>query len=94
MMMLRLVRILPMQPVLLIRRWSLTTMTIVHRIYVGLVPTKTATVIGNRANQRVMVVSYAAVLYGLTGILIRIRNSMTVAHPVPSLKKLNVDEDL
>ena len=85
--MMRLVR-LPIQPVLYIGKKAS------RLVIVGPIPTRLATVIGNRANQRVMVVSYTKILYGLTGILIMIRNSMTVAHPVPTLKKLNVDEDL
>ena len=55
-------------------------------IVVGPIPTSIATVIRNRANPRGMVVR--------DGLNMRMgQNSTSVAHPVPSLKKLNVDED-
>ena len=55
-------------------------------IVVGPIPTSIATVIRNRANPRGMVVR--------DGLNMRMgRNSTSVAHPVPSLNKINVDED-
>ena len=65
-------------------------------IIVGPDPTTTRTVIGNRANHRVMVLVDGLNMFAilLVIIVVGVRRSLSnVAHPVPRLKKLNVNED-
>ena len=67
------------------------------RIIVGPDPTTTRTVIGNRANHRVMVLVDGLNMFAilLVIIVVGVRRSLSnVAHPVPSLNKINVDENM